>query len=198
MQDYQLKDSGERRTTITGAQRDRAKGKGRFDLLPCTALERLAIHYEKGATKYADRNWEKGMPLSWLLDSAMRHIVKYMRGDNDEDHLVAAAWNLVSALEMESWACTGARPATLLDIGPYLNCEAVPEELPKLEPGHIPDGTLNWTGDKVKVIRPSHLAGMIVTLSDEHFKFPGQNFYVTVANDEHGNKVLVSDWEKLS
>ena len=90
----EIKDSGERRTFESGAVRDMSQGKGRFDLLPMCVLMRLAQHYEKGAIKYEERNWEKGIPAHSFLDSAMRHIVKYADGWDDEDHLIAAIWNL--------------------------------------------------------------------------------------------------------
>lgn len=89
-----LKDSGTRRTFETGAVRDMAEGKGRFDLLPMCVLIRLAEHYENGCQKYGERNWEGGIPTSSFADSAMRHLVKYMDGQTDEDHLIAAIWNL--------------------------------------------------------------------------------------------------------
>ena len=53
-------DSGERQEFSTGSVRDTRKGKGRFDLLPPKAIRRLAVHFESGAIKYGDRNWEKG------------------------------------------------------------------------------------------------------------------------------------------
>lgn len=90
----EIKDSGERREFETGAVRDMAEGKGRFDLLPMCVLLRLAKHYEKGLNKYGPRNWEKGIPASSFADSAFRHMVKYMDGWDDEDHLIAAIWNL--------------------------------------------------------------------------------------------------------
>ena len=96
-----LHDSGERRQFETGAVRDMQAGKGRCDLLPACALLRLARHYEAGAQKYEDRNWEKGIPISVMMDSAMRHLLKYMDGQTDEDHLVAAAWNIMGAMWME-------------------------------------------------------------------------------------------------
>lgn len=89
-----IKDSGERTQFETGAVRDMHEGKGRFDLLPMCVLMRLARHYEAGSLKYGDRNWEKGIPCHSYADSAMRHIVKYMDGWKDEDHLIAAIWNL--------------------------------------------------------------------------------------------------------
>lgn len=89
-----IKDSGERTEFESGAVRDMHTGKGRFDLLPMCVLMRLAQHYEAGALKYSDRNWEKGIPAHSFADSAFRHLVKYMDGQNDEDHLIAAIWNL--------------------------------------------------------------------------------------------------------
>lgn len=89
-----IKDSGERTEFPSGAVRDLHEGKGRCDLLPMCVLLRLARHYENGAKKYAERNWEKGIPASRFADSALRHLFKYMDGQNDEDHLIAAIWNL--------------------------------------------------------------------------------------------------------
>ena len=90
----EIKDSGERREFDGGAVRDMAEGKGRFDLLPMCTLMRLAKHYEKGLEKYGERNWEKGIPSHSYVDSALRHLVKYADGWDDEDHLIAAIWNL--------------------------------------------------------------------------------------------------------
>lgn len=89
-----IKDSGDRTEFETGAVRDMQEGKGRYDLLPMCVIDRLAKHYEAGALKYGDRNWEKGIPAHSFADSAMRHFTKYMDGQNDEDHLIAAIWNL--------------------------------------------------------------------------------------------------------
>ena len=98
---FELKDSGHRRKFKSGAVRDRAKGKGRYDLITPFALVRLADIYEKGAEKYDDRNWEKGMPFTVFIDSALRHIVQYLMGYDDEDHLGQAAWNLFAVMHLE-------------------------------------------------------------------------------------------------
>lgn len=92
-------DSGDRTQFETGALRDMHTGKGRMDLLPLTAIIELSKHCEEGAIKYGEHNVDKGIPQHSLCDSAMRHLVKYMRGDKDEDHLRAACWNLMFALE---------------------------------------------------------------------------------------------------
>ena len=96
-----IKDSGERRQFETGAVRDIQEGKGRMDLLPMCALIRVSRHYEDGAKKYKERNWEQGIPMHCYMDSALRHIAKYMDGYADEDHLCAAAWNLLCAMWTE-------------------------------------------------------------------------------------------------
>lgn len=96
-----IKDSGHRREFETGAVRDMEEGKGRCDLLPACAILRLSRHYENGTKKYGERNWEKGIPISSFIDSAMRHILKYLDGQTDEDHLAAASWNIMCAMWME-------------------------------------------------------------------------------------------------
>ena len=96
-----IKDSGERTQFETGAVRDMHTGKGRMDLLPLTAIIELSKHCEEGALKYGEHNIDKGIPQHSLCDSGMRHLVKYMRGDRDENHLRAACWNLMWALEQE-------------------------------------------------------------------------------------------------
>lgn len=59
------------------------------------ALLELAKHFEDGAKKYSDRNWEKGIPCHCFIDSGVRHYFKFQRGDSDEPHDRAVLWNLV-------------------------------------------------------------------------------------------------------
>ena len=97
-----IKDSGERREfSMTGAVRDRSVGKGRMDLLPWGAIMEVSKHAENGSQKYGEHNVDKGLPVSWFIDSALRHTCKYVEGWTDEPHLVAAAWNLLWAIQME-------------------------------------------------------------------------------------------------
>jgi hypothetical protein len=96
---WQIKDSGTRAEFGTGAVRDAQEGKGRMDLLPVRALIEVAKVLEGGAKKYAARNWEKGIPLSRYADSALRHFMKYLRGDRDEPHDSMAAWNVLCLIE---------------------------------------------------------------------------------------------------
>ena len=61
----------------------------------------VSKHCEEGALKYGERNCEKGIPIHSLIDSAFRHLAKYMMGMKDEPHLRAACWNCLFALYME-------------------------------------------------------------------------------------------------
>lgn len=97
-----LEDSGERQQFDTGAVRDPARGKGRYDLISPYGLKRLALHYEAGAAKYADRNWEKGIPASRCFSSAVRHLFRWIAGERKEDHLAAAAWNIFAIMHFEA------------------------------------------------------------------------------------------------
>lgn len=98
-----IKDSGHREAMgDTGFVRDTHQGKGRMDLLPWYAIIELSQHCEEGALKYGERNIDKGAPLHSLLDSAARHLAKVMAGETDEDHLRAAAWNIMWALQQRT------------------------------------------------------------------------------------------------
>lgn len=94
-----IKDSGERTEFATGAVRDMHAGKGRFDLLPWEGIHELARHCEDGALKYGEHNVDKGIPQHSLIDSAFRHLKRYLCGETDEPHLRAAAWNIMWALQ---------------------------------------------------------------------------------------------------
>ena len=63
-----------------------------------TSLLEVAKHFEDGAVKYGDRNWEKGIPVHCYIDSAVRHYLKYRRGDQDEPHDRAFMWNILCAI----------------------------------------------------------------------------------------------------
>ena len=100
MDNFTIKDSGERKTFSTGMQRDSGVTTLRPDLIWLPGIERLAELYGKGALKYAERNWEKAETqeeLNRFLASAWRHFFKYMRGDRDEDHMAAVIFNLFGA-----------------------------------------------------------------------------------------------------
>jgi hypothetical protein len=110
-------DSGKRQEFSTGSRRDTRDGKGRYDLLPPHAIFRLARHYENGAKKYGPHNWLKGQPISRYIDSAIRHIFKYLEGHTEEDHAIAAAWNMLAVVQTEEMVKRGTLPPELCDLG---------------------------------------------------------------------------------
>ena len=79
-------------------------GKLPIHLIPVEALEMVAEVFRYGAFKYAPRNWEKGMNYSRMYSSAMRHLLAFWGGE-DEDlesglpHMAHAAWNCLCLLQ---------------------------------------------------------------------------------------------------
>lgn len=96
-----IKDSGRRTEFPSGAVRDIQIGKGRMDLLPWAAIMEVSKHCENGAAKYGEHNVDHGIPTHSLCDSGARHLAKYLDGWDDEPHLLAAAWNLLWAIQMQ-------------------------------------------------------------------------------------------------
>ena len=66
-----------------------------------TMLLEVSIHFEEGAKKYGENNWQKGIPVHCYIDSAVRHYLKFLRGDKDEPHDRAFCWNIMCAI----WTC---------------------------------------------------------------------------------------------
>ena len=96
-----IKDSGTRREFPSGAVRDAAENKGDMVSVPWEAMLRLSRHHEDGAKKYKRWNY-RGLPVSSFIDSACRHLAKYQCGCDDEDHLAAAAFNILGAMLVEN------------------------------------------------------------------------------------------------
>lgn len=57
-----------------------------------------SIHFEEGAKKYGENNWQKGIPIKCYIDSAVRHYLKWRKGDTDEPHDRAFVWNLLCCM----------------------------------------------------------------------------------------------------
>lgn len=105
-----------------GAVREDKTGKGRFDLLPWCAIMRVAKHMQESLKVYSPRNWEQGLPMHSMVDSAFRHLAKYTDGWKDEDHLCAAATNLLMAMWMEE------KKPEMQDIPTRINDELTEDE----------------------------------------------------------------------
>lgn len=97
MSEFITKDSGERAQYLSGMVRDTEIGKPRYDLIPTGPLKRLAELYARGAEKYGEDNWTKAnseSELTRIKASAFRHFHQWAADETDEDHAIAAVWNL--------------------------------------------------------------------------------------------------------
>ena len=65
------------------------------------ALLEVSKHFEEGAKKYGENNWQKGIPTHCYIDGAVRHYLKWLRGDKDEPHDRAFCWNILCCI----WTC---------------------------------------------------------------------------------------------
>lgn len=64
-------------------------------------LKDLAIHFEKGADKYGENNWRKGIPQNSFEDSGFRHFCQWLNDETDEPHHISAIWNFMCWLELD-------------------------------------------------------------------------------------------------
>ena len=66
------------------------------ELLSITeGITRVSFWLAEGAKKYSERNWEAGIPVSRVVESADRHLVKWMDEEDDEDHFAAFLCNIM-------------------------------------------------------------------------------------------------------
>lgn len=140
-----VQDSGKRESFGTGAVRDTEAGKPRYDLIPIPLLDylaneyakgdktfrpdliphalfsRLGRHLGKGAVKYGDRNWEKGIPTDRLRSSCFRHFMANRKGDRTEDHKAAQVFNIAAEMHFEEIGGNpaDAQPNTSSSPSPY-------------------------------------------------------------------------------
>lgn len=68
----------------SGAMRE-AIGVPYFRQVPTEAVAAGALALEYGASKYENRNWEKGLPYQQMIDSLKRHIEDFERGRDYDD-----------------------------------------------------------------------------------------------------------------
>lgn len=78
----------------------------RFDLIPVEMETALARHYGVGATKYEDRNWERGYKWSLSYAALRRHLAAWTGGESYDTetgthHLVAVIWHATALFIFE-------------------------------------------------------------------------------------------------
>lgn len=89
-------------------------GKIRLDLLPIEWEWALGDITTKGAIKYDDRNWEKGMPWSKIVGPLRRHLGKFQAGERYDGlkydkaagttgchHMGMVAWNALALMSYD-------------------------------------------------------------------------------------------------
>ena len=113
---YKTLDSGKRENFESGAVRDVQEGKPRYDLIPVQGLRRLADLYARGAIKYSEDNWRKGMSFKRVMASLLRHTYQYMEGDRTEDHLSSIAWGAMALMYYEHCLSNSLLPESLDDL----------------------------------------------------------------------------------
>ena len=82
------------------------EGKPRIDLIPPQPLLEIGNCLAKGAIKYPDRNWEKGLKWSRVYAALMRHLFKWWKGEKNDpedgiSHLTHAATDILFLMEYQ-------------------------------------------------------------------------------------------------
>lgn len=63
-----------------------------------TMILEVSKHFEEGAKKYGEYNWQKGISIHSFMNSAIRHLLKHRLGWDDESHDKAFVWNVMCAI----------------------------------------------------------------------------------------------------
>lgn len=105
----------------------------------------VAKHFEEGAKKYGENNWQKGISANRYIDSAVRHYLKWLRGDSDEPHALAFVWNIVCCI----WEVDFSPRAKKKDEVPFMEKHTVHGYIPVVESDSLPN--LRPVGEKVSL-----------------------------------------------
>jgi len=81
-------------------------GKSRFDLVPVRPLFYIADVFTRGAGKYEDHNWRKGLAWHRVFGALMRHALAWWAGEkldlaDGQHHLASVAWCSMVLMEYE-------------------------------------------------------------------------------------------------
>lgn len=101
MSSFETKDSGKREQFSSGMVRDTTEGKSDPSLvLDGPMFTRWVALLDRGAQKYAKRNWTKASgeaEYNRFRESAFRHFLQWMNDERDEDHAAAVIFNINGA-----------------------------------------------------------------------------------------------------
>lgn len=121
----------------------------RFDLVPVEALREIAEHFGKGALKYEDRNWEKGMQWGKLYAALMRHLTSFWAG---EDYDICKCSPVVEELPCGGCGATGSKHITAvawhaLALSTYMDDHRELDDRPSTlaKPRFAEGGPITWS-----------------------------------------------------
>lgn len=78
--------------------------KPRLSLIPKEALWTLGTALTHGEKRYGTTNWKEGIPTSYLIDAALRHILQFSAGEDiDEQSKNLHLGNALANLSMIIW-----------------------------------------------------------------------------------------------
>ncbi len=100
--------------------------------VPTSVLHAYAKAFEDGKAKgYPHGNWRKGFPYRNLISHAMVHLSRFAEGDQSEDHLSHALFNIGTLIEQEAKGRT--------DLDDRIPLPAIPARPPLLPLGVVSD-----------------------------------------------------------
>ena len=105
---------------------------------PYTMLLEVSKHFEEGCKKYGENNWQKGIDVHCYIDSAVRHYLKFLRGDKDEPHDRAFCWNILCAI----WTCK--HKPELNDYAREVVSETSPGTEDTIKSGYVYRSPVRW------------------------------------------------------
>ena len=116
--------TGEVRTVNATTGGEKGTKPQRFDLLPWGSLSAVSEVYHFGASKYADRNWEKGYDYSLSFGALHRHVAAWWGGQEHDpesglSHLAHAAFHVLGLLHFSQhgrYAALDNRPVYTGDL----------------------------------------------------------------------------------
>jgi hypothetical protein len=143
--------------------------------------------YARGAKKYGDRNWQKGIPDERVYASLLRHAYAAIQGDITEDHLAAVVFNAFALMYYQD---ERKRKSDALDVAKGITHNT---KLTPAQPLPVPEIVYKFNiGDKV--FYPSHnVSGVVIFKGDIH-KQPAYGLKLD-DGEFNGFRVLVNETE---
>jgi hypothetical protein len=83
----------------------------RYDLIPPEFVRRLAQRMAYGAAKHGENNYQRGVGDAAFhrdrVNHLIEHVLKYVAGDREKDHLAAVAANAAMLMWLDSHTVSG-------------------------------------------------------------------------------------------